>query len=360
LLDSLLQEIRYEIKMNFYGSSVNVTSTPTRNNSFSTSSSSLDQSVGRVSSSSSSLDTPHGLKPLSRSPREILDKKEQMAKIEGKRVNSKIEKLVRVRSMTPEGDGKKNMMEELKMFYAEIIDDLKGVTQAADDGTEFESTLAKNLRLKQKEVEILRKKVAIVDMKKKDKQDELEMMKREIECLELVMKEEEKSHVDILVSLQTKIKSCLEEISKVSPSATSATDFSLYSKVFPCPPPPMPTPTKGGLLEFSNLFCLSGQLVQFCQGEYGSKLVMDRIRSGTDPERNLVREELDLPRSLGLLMEAGNKYCKDVVLALVERDMKTRVEVMGRVRRDKEIFARIEGGPEFMQRLLNIVGKVNK
>jgi len=345
--------------MNFYGSTFNATPTPTRNNSFSTSSS-LDQSVGRVSSSS--LDTPHGLKPLSRSPREILDKKEQMAKSEERRVKSKNEKLVHARSMTPEGDGKKNMMEELKMFYTEIIDGLKLGTQAADDGTEIESTLAKNLRLKQREVEILRKKVAIVDMKKKDKQDELEMMKRDIECLELVMKEEEKSHVEILVSLQTKIKSCLEEISKVqpSPSVTSATDSSLYSKVFPCPLPPSPSPTTGGLLEFSNLFCLSGQLVQFCQGEYGSKLVMDRIRGGTDPERNLVREELDLPRSLGLLMEAGNKHCKDVVLALVERDMKTRVEVMGRVRRDNEIFARIEGGQEFMQRLFNIVGKMNK
>jgi len=348
--------------MNFYGSNYNVPPTPTRINSFSTSSSSLDQSVGRLSSSSSSLDTPHGLRPLSRSPREILEKKEQMANREERRVNSNNEKIVQVRSMTHEGDGKKNMMEELKMFYTEIIDNLKRGTQAADNGPDLESTLAKKLRSKQEEVEILRKKVDIVDMKKKDKQDELEMVKRDIECLELVMKEEEKSHVDKLVSLQTKIKSCLEEISKVEPSAsvTSANDSSLYSKVFPSPLPSTPTPTSGGLLEFSNLFCLSGQLVQFCQGEYGSKLVMDRIRGGTDPERNLVREELDLPRSLGLLMEAGNKYCKDVVLALVERDMRTRVEVMGRVRRDNEIFARIEGGKEFMQRLFNVVGKVNK
>jgi len=341
--------------MNAYGTSFNVTPMSTRSNSFSTSSSSLDQTVGRVSSSSSS-DTPFGLKPLSRSPREILERKEQIARRGGRRGNSSTEKLENMRSMTPEGDVKKNLMKELEMFYTEIINNLKRGTQAVDEGTEFESTLVKKLRIKEKEVEILRSKVAIIDAKKKETQGELEMKKRDIECFELIMKEEERSHVEKLVSLQTKIKSCLEEMSKFQPlpSVTPATDSSLYSKVFPSPLPSTPIASTGGLFEFSNLFCLSGQLVQFCQGKYGSKLVLDRIRDGTDPERNLVREELDLPRSLGILLESGNKYSKEIVLALVKRDMKTRVEVMERVKRDRGEFSRIEGGQEFMQRLYNI------
>ena len=58
-----------------------------------------------------------------------------------------------------------------------------------------------------------------------------------------------------------------------------------------------------------------------------------KIKDGTDPERNLAREELDLPRSLGILLESGNKYSKEIVLALVKRDMKTRVEVTEKVKR---------------------------
>jgi hypothetical protein len=60
------------------------------------------------------------------------------------------------------------------------------------------------------------------------------------------------------------------------------------------------------LLQFSNPFCLSGQLVQFCQGQlvqfcqgqHGSKLVLDRLREGTESERNLVREECGLTREI--------------------------------------------------------------
>jgi len=342
--------------MNAYWATLDVTPMSTKSNSFSTSSSSLDQSVGRLSSSSSS-ETPLGLKPLSRSPREILEKKEQMARSGDRRRNFNTEMSKEMRSMTPIGDAKKNIMKELEMLYTEIINNLRRESQAVDEGTEFESTLAKKLRIKEKEVENLRSKVAIIDAKKKEKQDELEMKKRDIECLELVMKEEERRHVDKLVSLQSKIKSCLEEISKFQPLpfVTSDPDSSLYSKVFPSAlPSSTPIAPTGDLLEFSNLFCISGQLLQFCQGKYGSRLVLDRIRDGTDPERDLVREELDLPRSLGLLLEVGNKYTTEVVLALAKRDMKTRVEVMERVKRDRGEFARIAGGQEFMQRLYNI------
>ena len=125
------------------------------------------------------------------------------------------------------------------------------------------------------------------------------MIRREKECLELVRKEEERKHLEVLISFQKKIKSCLTELSSLqstsSPTLDTVPEVSLYSKVFTTPSSslyPLLPSTPGGLLQFSNLFCLSGQLVQFCQGQHGSKLVLDRLRESTEPERNLVREEL--------------------------------------------------------------------
>ena len=127
--------------------------------------------------------------------------------------------------------------------------------------------------------------------------------------------------------------------------------------MFPTPSPPPIPPTTGGLLHFSNLFCLSGQLLQFCQGQNGSKLVLDRLREGTEPERDLVREELGLPNSLGLILEAGNVHCIQVVLVLVETDLRTRMEVVEQVKRNFEEFSKIEGGEESFKKLMSIIRK---
>ena len=69
--------------------------------------------------------------------------------------------------------------------------------------------------------------------------------------------------------------------------------------------------------------------MQFCQGQqHGSKLVLDRLRESTEPERNIVMEDLGLPGSLGLILETGNMFCRQVVLTLVETDRRTRLEVL--------------------------------
>ena len=135
--------------------------------------------------------------------------------------------------------------------------------------------------------------------------------------------------------------------------------MTLYSKVFTTPSPPLHPlpPTPVGLLQFSNLFCLSGQLVQFCQGQHGSKLVLDRLREGTEPERNLVREELGLPGSLGLILETRNMFFRKIILALGETDRRTRVEVVEQVKRNMEEFLRIENVVEFIQMVFAIAGE---
>jgi len=282
---------------------------------------------------------------------EILQKKDEMARG------------VESRSMTPEGDREDHVMDELKLFYTGIIRSMQyqqGVAKVEnEDAIDMVDALKKRVEMSEQEAEDLRRRVTITEKKSNEKKDELKMVKRDIECLKVVIKEDERKHIDNLISLQSKIKNCLMELNKlqsVSAAAGTSTDCGLYTKIFPTPSPP--SLASVGLLEFSNLFYLSGQLVQFCQGQHGSKLVVDRIRVGTEPERNLVRDELDLPRSLGLVLESGNEFCKEVVLALVETDMRTRVEVLGRAKRDKEAFSRIDGGQEFLKRLEHIVGEM--
>jgi hypothetical protein len=75
------------------------------------------------------------------------------------------------------------------------------------------------------------------------------------------------------------------------------------------------------------------------------------------PERNLVREELGLPGSLGLILETGNMFLGQVILSLVETDRRTRVEVVEQVRRNMGHFLRIEKGEEFIQKVFAIAGE---
>ena len=79
--------------------------------------------------------------------------------------------------------------------------------------------------------------------------------------------------------------------------------------------------------------------MQFCQGQHGSKLVLDRLREGTEPERNLVREELGLPGSLGLILETRNMFFRKIILALGETDRRTRVEVVEQVKKTWKSFS---------------------
>ena len=112
-----------------------------------------------------------------------------------------------------------------------------------------------------------------------------------------------------------------EEIFGISPRRGHSVLKSVHHPLFPLEPLP---PTYVGLLQFFFLFCLSGQLVQFCQGQHGSNLVLERLR-----------EELGLPWS----SETGIVFCRQVLLALVETDSRTRLEVVDKVKETWESFS---------------------
>ena len=58
-------------------------------------------------------------------------------------------------------------------------------------------------------------------------------------------------------------------------------------------------------------------------------------------------------------METGNRHCLEVVLTLVETDMRTRVEVVGQLEMKTGDIMRLEGGEEFKQRVVEVVKLMN-
>ena len=57
---------------------------------------------------------------------------------------------------------------------------------------------------------------------------------------------------------------------------------------------------------------------------------------------------------MGLHLETGNRFCRQVILALVETDRRNRVEVVEQVKRNMVEFLRIENGEEFTQMVFAI------
>ena len=232
------------------------------------------------------------MKQLSRSPREILHKKAQMSKCEVEMgAGESVDRVMEV------GEG--DLIVQLKLFYLGVVNNLQSRTGVEREAAVGLKTLEKTSKKMEEQLQLMRGKVASVEIRKKQIEEKLLKIRRETDCLELVGKEREKQHLDVLLSYQAKMKKYTQDISSLQSSAHSnpntVQQLPLYSKVFPSPPSshlPFPLsvhpPTSGGLLQFSNLFCLSGQLAQFCQGQHGSKLVMDRLRERTEPERDLV------------------------------------------------------------------------
>ena len=53
--------------------------------------------------------------------------------------------------------------------------------------------------------------------------------------------------------------------------------------------------------------------------------MLDKLRERTEPERNLViMVELGLSGSLELILKSGNVFCRQVILALLETDRRSR------------------------------------
>ena len=143
--------------------------------------------MGRVSSTEN---TPLGLKKLNRSPREILEKKSKM-----RRTDVKI-----TENMRPGEDDEG--MSELRLCYMVVIRSFQGQGKV-ENKVSGAQALRKKLKSMEKEVEVLRNEDYFVERKKNETKEMLKAVSREKECLELIREEEERQHLDVLISLQT-------------------------------------------------------------------------------------------------------------------------------------------------------------
>ena len=80
--------------------------------------------------------------------------------------------------------------------------------------------------------------------------------------------------------------------------------------------------------DYSNLFSLSGQVLEMCRGPRGSTFLVERIRQSTPEERRFLMAELRLPMSLALCLQ--NSYSREVVKALMMKDGVIRNELIQR------------------------------
>lgn len=88
--------------------------------------------------------------------------------------------------------------------------------------------------------------------------------------------------------------------------------------------------SQGPCMKFNNLYDLSGQFVDFCKGENGSKFVVERLTKGTVAERLYARSELKLATNFSELI--GQEHGRKVLMVLLEVDKESRQEVMKYIR----------------------------
>ena len=108
---------------------------------------------------------------------------------------------------------------------------------------------------------------------------------------------------------------------------------------------------QGPCMKFSNLFDLSGQLHDFCLGEFGSKFVIKRLKDGASPEKEYAMRELKLPRNLLLLLE--NQYSARVASTLATIDHQGRTDIMSYIEEHSSLILSKSYGIQFITDVLS-------
>jgi len=271
-------------------------------------------------------DMPFSLRMLSRSPREILEKKAEMVKV-GKADTANVDEQAVENEI------------RVKLFYLEMIRRLKegsGVRKA-----EEVSTLV--LGIKDMKDKIEQAKTLI---KSGEEQQEM-MMWQVVEARQELANQKMAMSDSMEVQART-VKNCQAMLMTYQTQLASAQAR-------------LATPEVGvdiagqaasSCTQFSSLFCLSGQVDQLCGGEQGSKWVVDRLVMGQHQERSLVRTEPNLPQDL--TKHITNINCRKVILALAAVDSQARVELLKQTKEEIDLILGLEGGKEFVTELVKM------
>jgi len=270
-------------------------------------------------------DMPFSLRMLSRSPREILEKKAEMVEV-GKADTAKVDEQAVENEI------------RVKLFYLEMIRRLKegsGVRKA-----EEVSTLV--LGIKDMKDKIEQAKTLI-----KSGEEQQEMMMWQVVEARRELANQKMAMADSMEVQNRTVKNCQAMLMTYQTQMASAQAR-------------LSTPEVGvdiagqatSCTQFSSLFCLSGQVDQLCGGEQGSKWVVDRLVMGQHQERSLVRTELNLPQDL--TKHITNINCRKVILALAAVDSQARVELLKQTKNEIDLILGLEGGKEFVTELVKM------
>jgi len=221
---------------------------------------------------------------------------------------------------------------ELKLSYLEVIRKLKegkrtklfGIEELLMNIKDGEERKEKGLRT----VEQGKEEIAMMNI-------QTEMVQKRLDNLKITMnlnKEEQVRKENILLS---KLSGLQSELSRKK--VRNNFDLNMPANVDSC-------------VQFSNLFCLAGQLEQLCKGEQGSKWVIERILLGGHAERTLVRQELNLPQDL--VKYLTSHHCIEVIIVLSEVDSLVRKDLIHQASLEINTILGMEGGQEFVTRLV--------
>ena len=166
---------------------------------------------------------------------------------------------------------------------------------------------------------------------------QLEEARQSMACLQAIMNGNKKVQTKTEILMQARLVTFQMQLTQAMAKNNDRPVLSVTAQAASC-------------TQFSNLFCLSGQVDQLCMGEQGSKWVVDRLQEGRQEEKSLVRRELNLPQDLTKYITSPN--CRKVILVLAEVDSQARKELLNQTSLEIDTILNMEGGQEFVEKLV--------
>eukprot|EP00092_Neocalanus_flemingeri_P024077 GFUD01026118.1.p1 GENE.GFUD01026118.1~~GFUD01026118.1.p1 ORF type:complete len:355 (+),score=173.77 GFUD01026118.1:245-1309(+) len=279
--------------------------------------------------------TPFGLRLLTRSPREILEKKAEMER----ETKSGVEDLVEEDGIEMEVEGEIR----LKLFYLGMIHRMREGESLCQSGE------VNTLVLRMKDMEVKMEQARRLIRVEEEQQEKLEWevveARQKLASLKMDLTCSKETQARTVSYCQARLVSCQAQLADAQ--ARHQSQAGRHTAGLPVSGM---TGQATSCTQFSNLFSLSGQLAQLCRGEQGSKWVVDRLVEGQQQERSLVRSELNLPQDLTKHLSSNN--CRRVIIVLAEVDSKVRGELLRQTKEEIDTILGMKGGQQFVKQLL--------
>jgi len=264
-------------------------------------------------------DPPISLRRLSRSPRDIFEKKAELEKgktIEGQNATNNLSSQDEVFETEI----------KLKLMYLDIIRKLK-----KDAKYLYAFEVDKVVKLLNKLNEEKRKAdhlIAMRDYKISKLEYQRDVLHRALLDAKMIVATEIDDRQRTTQTLEDELRAYRDQLSGHN---------SVTSDTITCS-------------RFNSLFNVPGQVSELCQGYHGSQWVVDMLKSGGLAASRLVQAELNLPHDLA--KNALNENCRRVILAIAKIDNQFRDELVHQSIIDRNILSSMKEGLQFIEEIL--------